>query len=233
MCGRYRLSRHAEVLAFYYAEYEGVDWGARYNIAPTQNVPVIRQDGKAPVRRASLMQWGLVPHWAKDTTMGARMINARAETAAEKPAFQESLERRRCLIPADGFYEWQRNPKSKQPFCFEVGEREPFAFAGLWDRWRAADGTFLETCTILTTTANRLLADVHDRMPVILSPTSYDLWLDPGFRDVSGVKEILRPFDADRMRRYPVSARVNTVTNDDPACSEPMARISPAQAELF
>ncbi len=221
MCGRYRLSRHAEVLAIYYAEYEGVDWDARYNIAPTQNVPVIRQDAKAPIRRASLMCWGLVPH------------NARAETAAEKPAFQESLEHRRCLIPADGFYEWKRNAKSKQPYCFEVGEREPFAFAGLWDRWRAPDGTFLETCTILTTTPNGLLADVHDRMPVILPPASYDLWLDPGFRNVAGCKEILRPFDTDQMRRYPVSDRVNTVTNDDPACSKPVDALPPAQGALF
>jgi putative SOS response-associated peptidase YedK len=233
MCGRYRLSRHAEVLAVYYAEYEGLDWEARYNIAPTQNVPVIRQDGGTPIRRASLMRWGLVPHWATDTAAGARMINARAETAAEKPAFQESLERRRCLVPADGFYEWQRSARSKQPYCFEVEEREPFAFAGLWDRWRAPDGTFLESCTILTTTANRLLAEVHDRMPVILAPADYDLWLDPGFRRVAGIKELLKPFDADRIRRYPVSERVNSVANDDPACSEPAEPIRPAQAELF
>jgi putative SOS response-associated peptidase YedK len=234
MCGRYRLSRHAAVPAIYYAEYEGMDWDARYNIAPTQDVPVIRQDATAPIRRASLMRWGLVPHWSKDPTASARMINARAETVAEKPAFQKSLERRRCLIPADGFYEWQRNTKSKQPFCFEVGEREPFAFAGLWDRWLAPDGTFLETCTILTTTPNRLLADVHDRMPVILPSENYDLWLDPGFRKVAGLREeLLKPFDADRMRRFPVSDRVNTVTNDDPACSEPEQPTAPAQATLF
>ena len=120
MCGRYRLSRRAEVLAIYAAEYEGVDWDARYNIAPTQNVPVIRQDAKEPIRRASLIRWGLIPSWAKDVTIGARMINARAETAAEKPAFREALECRRCLIPADGFYEWKRNGKSKQPYCFEL-----------------------------------------------------------------------------------------------------------------
>ena len=233
MCGRYRLSRHAEVLAFYYAEYEGLDWEARFNIAPTQNVPVIRQDNGAPIRTASLMRCGLVPHWANDPTVGARMINARAETVAEKPAFQESLERRRCLVPADGFYEWQRNTRSKQPYCFEVGQREPFAFAGLWDRWRAPDGTTVETCTILTTTANPLLSDVHDRMPVILSPDDYDLWLDPGFRKVAGLKEFLKPFEADRMRRYPVSDRVNSVTNDDPACSEPTEPAAPAQAEFF
>src|SRR5580700_6748303 len=129
MCGRYRLSRRAEILAAYDAEYQGVDWDARYNIAPTQNVPIIRQDAKEPIRRASLMRWGLVPYWAQDPTLGARMINARAETAADKPAFKESLERRRCLIPADGFYEWQRSGRSKQPYCFELTEQQPFAFA--------------------------------------------------------------------------------------------------------
>ena len=233
MCGRYRLSRRAEVLAAYDAEYEGVDWDAHYNIAPTQNVPVIRQDAKAPIRRASLMRWGLIPPWAKDSTIGARMINARAETAAQKPAFRESLASRRCLIPADGFYEWVRTGRSKQPYCFEMIGREPFAFAGLWARWRAPDGTHLETCTILTTTPNQLMADVHDRMPVILSPASYDLWLDPGFRDVAATTEMLRPFDAVLMRRYTVGERVNSVANDDPECSEPIESLPPAQAGLF
>jgi putative SOS response-associated peptidase YedK len=160
------------------------------------------------------------------------MINARAETAAEKPAFRDPLERKRCLIPADGFYEWKRNGKSKQPYCFEVGDREPFAFAGLWDNWRAPDGSKLETCTILTTTPNQLLTDIHDRMPVILSSENYDLWLDPGFRDVAAVTEMLQPFDADRMRRYPVSEHVNNVATDDRECSEPVAP-APAQRRLF
>ena len=127
------------------------------------------------------MRWGLVPRWAKDVTVGASMINARSETATEKPAFKELLQRRRCLIPADGFYEWQRTGRGKQPYCFEMIERQPFAFAGLWDSWRTPEGATLETCTILTTTPNRLLAEVQDRMPVILPPTSYDLWLDPDF----------------------------------------------------
>jgi putative SOS response-associated peptidase YedK len=233
MCGRYRLSRRAEVLAAYDAEYEGVDWDARYNIAPTQSVPVIRQDAIRPIRRASLLRWGLIPSWAKDGTVGARMINARAETAAEKPAFKESVASRRCLIAADGFYEWKRNGRSKEPFCFEMAERKPFAFAGLWDRWRAPDGTTLETCTILTTTPNQLLADVHNRMPVILSAVNYDLWLDPGFRDVQALFEILTPFDAELMKRYPVSDRVNSVSNDGPECSEPIELLPPIQTGLF
>jgi putative SOS response-associated peptidase YedK len=179
------------------------------------------------------MRWGLVPYWATGATVGARMINAQAETAAEKPAFKESLERRRCLLPADGFYEWSRKGKSKQPYCFELHERRPFAFAGLWDRWRAPEGVYLETCTILTTTPNRLLADIHDRMPVILAPGDYDLWLDPGFRDVGAKTEMLRPFDVGQMRRYPVSGHVNSVANDDPRCSEPIQSLPPVQAGLF
>ena len=234
MCGRYRLSRRAEILAsYFYAEYEGMDWDARYNIAPTQNVPVIRQDVKEPIRRASLMRWGLVPSWAKDATIGARMINARSETAAEKLAFKEPLQRRRCLIPADAFYEWERTGKGKQPYCFEMIQREPFAFAGLWDSWRTPEGTALETCTILTTTPNQLLADIHDRMPVILPRASYDLWLDPGFRDLAATTEMLRPYDAGLMRRYAVSAWVNNVANDDRQCSEQIEESGPLQAGLF
>jgi putative SOS response-associated peptidase YedK len=221
---------------------------AHYNIAPTQQVPVLRQDAKQPVRRLSLMRWGLVPYWAKDPAIGASMMNARSETAATKPAFKEALQRKRCLIPADGFYEWQRTAKSKQPFCFEVREGEMFAFAGLWDRWRGTDGTVLETCTILTTAPNQLLADVHDRMPVILSSENYDLWLDPGvpgtrgvrvlgwepgFRDAAAATELLKPYDARQMRRYAVSNRVNNVANDDPQCSKPIEVSHEAQAGLF
>jgi putative SOS response-associated peptidase YedK len=234
MCGRYRLSRRAEILAsYFYAEYEGMDWEARYNIAPTQIVPVIRQDAREPVRRASLMRWGLVPSWARDVSIGARMINARSETAAEKPAFKEPLQSRRCLVPADAFYEWKKTSKSKQPYCFEMVKREPLAFAGLWDRWRTTEGTALETCTILTTTPNQLLADVHDRMPVILPAASYDLWLDPGFREVGAVTELLKPYDAGLMRRYAVSAWVNNVANDDRQCSEPIEVARSAQPGLF
>jgi putative SOS response-associated peptidase YedK len=234
MCGRYRLSRRAEILAsYFYAQYDGMDWEARYNIAPTQTVPVIRQDLNTPVRRASFMRWGLVPSWARAVSVGASMINARSETAREKPAFKELLQRRRCLIPADAFYEWKKVGKSKQPFCFEMTKREPFAFAGLWDSWRTPEGTALETCTILTTTPNRLLAEVHDRMPVILPAASYDLWLDPGFREVAAVSEMLRPFDTDLMRRYPVSECVNSVANDGPECSTAIESQPAIQAGLF
>jgi putative SOS response-associated peptidase YedK len=179
-----------------------------------------------------MMRWGLIPSWTGDPAIGARTINARSETAASKPSFREPLQRRRCLIPADGFYEWQRAGKAKQPFCFEVGNGEIFAFAGLWDRWRGQDGQVVETCTILTTTPNKLLADVHDRMPVILAPNHYDRWLDPSMQDAASAVGLLTPFDSNLMRRYPVSTRVNLVTNDGPECSAPV-ELPAATATLF
>jgi putative SOS response-associated peptidase YedK len=144
---------------------------------------------------------------------------ARAETAGTKPAFRDALKTRRCLIPADGFYEWMRTGKAKQPYCFEVNGGELFAFAGLWERWKNASGDWVKTCSILTTTPNAVTATVHDRMPVILDPDSYDLWLDPGITDAHVASELLKPFDAKSMKSYPVSARVNSVVNDDEECS--------------
>jgi len=187
-----------------------------------------------PTRKLSLLRWGLIPSWATDPSVSAGMINARSETAAVKPAFREALASRRCLIPADGFYEWQRNGKTKQPYCFDIGDGELFAFAGLWDRWTNRQREVVESCTILTTTPNPLLADIHDRMPVILNLKNYDLWLDPAFRDTTSVSEMLRPFDPALMRRYPVSTRVNHVVNDDAECAKPLElEPSPAQSQLF
>jgi putative SOS response-associated peptidase YedK len=168
------------------------------------------------------MRWGLIPSWAKDPFAAASMINARSETASTKPAFRDALKSRRCLIPADGFYEWARTGKAKQPYCFEVNEGELFAFAGLWDRWKDAGGKSVETCSILTTTPNAVTSPVHDRMPVILDPDAYDVWLDPGMRNAAAVSELLKPFDARLMRSYPVSTRINSVINDDEACSAPV-----------
>jgi putative SOS response-associated peptidase YedK len=180
MCGRYRLSRRKEIVEEYFASVSGEDdWTPRYNIAPTQPVPIVRQNPKEPVRELSLVRWGLIPSWAKGSSVAARMINGRSETAATRPAFCDALKSRKCLIPADGFYEWQRIGKAKQPFCFEINGGELFAFAGIWDRWNDASGKTIETCSILTTTTNAVTAAVHDRMPVILDPDSYDLWLDP------------------------------------------------------
>lgn len=233
MCGRYRLSRRKQILEEHFDSVSGMeDWNPRYNIAPTQSVPVIRQNPKEPVRELSLFRWGLVPSWARDPSVAARMINARSETAGTKPAFSDALKFRRCLVPADGFYEWQKTGKGKQPYCFEINDGELFAFAGLWDRWNDVKGKPLETFSILTTTPNAVTSSVHDRMPVIVNRDSYDLWLDPGMKDVAAVSELLRPFDARQMRCYPVSSRINAAANDDEECSR---RVEPdvVQHNLF
>jgi putative SOS response-associated peptidase YedK len=206
----------------------------RYNIAPTQPVVTIRQDVREPVRKLSAMRLGLLRSWAKDTSMAFKTINARAETVATTPSFREPFKSQRCIIPADGFYEWKKDGKTKQPYCFEVNNGELFAFAGLWDRWKNPQGEIIESCTILTTTPNSLLSDIHDRMPVILSPDNYDLWLDPTFRDTASLAGMLKPFDPSMMRRYPVSNKVNQVQNDDADCARPLEReSSPAQNMLF
>src|ERR1700688_144143 len=166
------------------------------------------------------------------SSAAATMINARSETAGTKPAFRDALKSRRCLIPADGFYEWQRVGKTKQPYCFEVGNALMFAFAGIWDRWKDPSGNWVKTCSILTTTPNAVTSTVHDRMPVILDADSYDLWLDPGMQNVAVISELLKPCDARLMRSYPVSARVNHVANDDEECSRPVD-VAPTQSGLF
>jgi putative SOS response-associated peptidase YedK len=235
MCGRYRLSRRKQLVEEYFGTDSGeYDWNPRYNIAPTQHIPVIRQHPTLPIRKLSMLRWGLIPSWARDTSVGAGMINARSETVAVKPAFREALQWRRCLIPADGFYEWQRNGQIKQPYCLEVGDEELFAFAGLWDRWTSPQREVIESCSIVTTTANSLLSDIHDRMPVILTPADYELWLDPAFKNIAAVSEVLKPFEPALMRRYPVSTRVNHVVNDDAECAEPVEPDATAtQAQLF
>jgi putative SOS response-associated peptidase YedK len=232
MCGRYRLSRRKQIIEQYFdsTPWEE-DWYPRYNIAPTQLIPVVRLNPKEPSRGLSLMRWGLVPHWAKDPSIATSTINAKSETAATKPAFRDPLKFRRCLIPADGFYEWRRTAKLKQPFCFEVDDGELFAFAGIWDGWKNAEGQWIKTCSILTTNPNALTSTVHDRMPVILDPGSYDLWLDPGMQDVNAISQLLKPYDARLMRCYPVSTRVNSGANDDEDCSRAVELA--AQNRLF
>jgi putative SOS response-associated peptidase YedK len=234
MCGRYRLSRRKQIIEEHFDSVSGEeDWTPRYNVAPTQPVPIIRQHPKEPRRELSLFRWGLIPSWAKDASGAAGMINARSESAAIKPAFRDALKFRRCLVPADGFYEWSRSGKTKQPYCFEVNDGELFAFAGLWERWKDPSGNWIKTCSILTTTPNSVTASVHDRMPVILHPDAYDLWLDPGFPDVAAVSELLKPYVARPMRCYPVSARINHAANDDPECATPVEIAAPSQGRLF
>jgi len=233
MCGRYRLSRRKQLVEEYFdCGSEEPDWTPRYNIAPTQPVPVIRQNPKEPVRELALMRWGLIPSWAKDSSVAASMINARAETASTKPAFRDAMKSRRCLMPADGFYEWRRTGKTKQPYCFEVNGGELFAFAGLWERWKDASGDWVKTCSILTTTPNAVTSAIHDRMPVLLDRDMYDLWLDPGMQNMADVTNLLKPCDARLMRCYPVSTRLNSVANDDEECSRPV-ELAQIQNSLF
>jgi len=233
MCGRYRLSRRKQLVAEYFDAVAGEDErNPRYNIAPTQPVPVVRQNPQKQIRELSLLRWGLIPAWATDPSIGFKTINARSETVTTTASFREPFRSQRCLIPADGFYEWQRNSKSKQPYCFEVGDGELFAFAGLWDRWTDPYGEMVETCTILTTTPNTLLRDIHDRMPVILNPLDYDSWLNPSTRDTNPALRLLFPY-AGSMRRYPVSTRINQVQNDDAECAKPVELKPVPQGKLF
>lgn len=223
MCGRFRLGKGREALKKHFGAHNDVDWDPRYNVAPGQDIVTLRQDRSEPKRHLSLMRWGLIPNWAKDANAGYKMINARCETAADAPAFRDALLSRRCLIPADGFYEWKKQGKAKQPYCFTLHDDSIFAFAGLWDRWKSPEGNWIETCSILTTTPNDLVRDIHDRMPVILPPDNYDLWLDPGFTRRDSIAELLLPLPASAMKKFAVSTRVNDVKNEDPDCSAPAA----------
>jgi putative SOS response-associated peptidase YedK len=233
MCARYRLSRRKQILEEYFDSVSGDEnWEPRYNIAPTQAVPVIRQNPQKLVRELSLVRWGLIPTWARNASGAARMINARSETVATLPAFRDAFKSRRCLVPADAFYEWQHAGKIKQPYCFEVKGGELFAFAGIWDGWKDPGGEVVETCSILTTAANSVTSAIHDRMPVILDPDSYDLWLDPGMNSVRAASELLKPYNPERMRCYPIATRINHVANDDEACSAPI-ELPQTQARLF
>lgn len=220
MCGRFTyLLSWEEIVALY--ELTAVTemapgWKPRYNAAPTQMMPVIRLDADGR-RELALLRWGLVPSWAKDAGAGSQMINARAETVAEKPAFRAAFKTRRCLVPADGFYEWRKTATAKQPYRITMADGSPFAFAGLWERWSKGDQP-LETFTIITTTANELVAPIHDRMPVILDPADYDAWLES--KDTAIPMALLQPYPARRMSAYPVSTRVNSPKNEDAAVIE-------------
>jgi putative SOS response-associated peptidase YedK len=221
MCGRYRLTAKERYLRDHFGLDEDPSWTPRWNIAPTQLVPVIRQKSAGFGRTFDLVRWGLIPSWAKDPSIATKTINAMSETAADKPAFRDALRFRRCLIPADAFYEWQSiGLKQKQAFSIGMADDSTFAFAGLWESWTDPNGEAVETCTILTTTPNALVADVHRRMPAILKRRDYEQWLDPGIRNASVVSLCLEPFDAAMMKKYPVSTRVNRPENDDHECAQ-------------
>jgi putative SOS response-associated peptidase YedK len=222
MCGRFTLTVSARLLADLFDIDDLPDVEPRYNIAPTQPVLIVRLSGH-DARVAPLVHWGLIPSWAKDKKIGARMINARGETAASKPSFRSAVRKRRCLIPADGFYEWQKLADKKQPHHFRFGDRRPFAFAGLWERWIDPDGERVDSCTIITTTPNDLVREIHDRMPVILDPADYEEWLEPVQLTQERLDALLVPHPPDDMEAVAVSTTVNNPRNDSPVCIEPLS----------
>jgi putative SOS response-associated peptidase YedK len=218
MCGRFTLFESGQILSKMFGAPLTDSPASRYNIAPSQPVLVVRCAPESGRREFALTRWGLVPSWAKDPAIGNRLINARAETAHEKPAFRAAFRSRRCLIPASGFYEWQRLEKKKQPYFIRMQDGRPFAFAGLWEHWEGPDGSAIETCAILTTGSNAVITPVHDRMPVIIGPGNYDRWLDPADRKPESLNPLLVPYDPEGMIAYPVSPRVNSPANDDKGC---------------
>jgi putative SOS response-associated peptidase YedK len=220
MCGRYTLASPTERLAEEFGvDASSIELAPNYNVAPTQTVAAVLEEGGQ--RRLEVLRWGLIPPWADDPGIGSRMINARSETAPGKPSFRRAFRERRCLIPADGFYEWQRTNGAKQPYYIHMEDGRPFAFAGLWESWSKGEGE-IRTCTILTTGANALVGEVHDRMPVILAHDAYDVWLDPA-SERDELTGLLAPYPEDEMEAYPVSRFVNSPSNNDPRCIEPAA----------
>jgi putative SOS response-associated peptidase YedK len=217
MCGRFAQRSPARKVAKQFKVEEVPPLAERYNVAPAQAVLTVREASGG--REVTFLKWGLVPRWAKDPAIGNKLINARSETVTEKPSFREAFARRRCLVPLDGFYEWARRGDRKRPFYFHMRDGEPFAIAGLWERWEGEGGP-LETCTLLTTEANELLAPYHDRMPVILGPEDYEVWIDPDVREREMLTRLLRPYPHVGMSAYAVSALVNSPSNDDPRCVE-------------
>jgi putative SOS response-associated peptidase YedK len=230
MCGRYTITAPLEAIQRLFRVEDRPNLAPRYNVAPTQSVPIVRRppagtgEGEGEggtARQLATVRWGLIPFWAKDESIGSKLINARAETVADKPAFRDSFAKRRCLVVADGFYEWQKQGSKKQPWRITLASGEPFGFAGLWADWKTPEGERMETCTIVTTEANSLVAPIHNRMPVILDPADHDRWLD-GDRDTA--LDLLTPFDPEAMTAYPVDPRVGNVRNDGPDLIDPLPR---------
>lgn len=220
MCGRFSQRQSAEAIAQAFQVLEVPSLTPRYNIAPTQAVATVLQNSQQEGRHLKMLHWGLIPSWAKDPKIASKLINARAETVAEKPSFRSAFRQRRCLVVADGFYEWQQqeNKKQKQPYYFRFKDESPFAFAGLWERWEDPNGKEIQSCTLLTTQANDLMRPIHHRMPVILSPKDYELWLDPEVKKPELLQPLLHPYPTEEMTAYPVSKLVNKPTNDSADC---------------
>ncbi|WP_026103005.1 SOS response-associated peptidase [Pseudanabaena sp. PCC 6802] len=226
MCGRFSQYHSAREIAEAFQVDTDDDLPPRFNIAPSQTVAAIVRTPDAPQRQLRWLRWGLIPSWAKDPAIAYKLINARAETAAEKPSFRHAFKHRRCLIPSDGFYEWQRaegSKSKKQPYYFSLKDSALFAYAGLWESWESPEGNIVETCTILTTHANDTVSPIHERMPVILNPDDYDLWLDPAIVYTDRLQALLKPYPAEATIAYPVSSKVNSPKIDSPECNQPLS----------
>lgn len=223
MCGRYTITVTLEELMLRYDMYDTYmpRYGPKYNVAPGQQVMAIVHDGER--NKLGELRWGLIPEWAKEEKIGYQMLNARSETLADKPAFRKPFERKRCLIPADSFYDWKGTGKHKQPMRIMLRSKELFSMAGLYDTWISPEGVRISTCTIITTESNEMMKEIHDRMPVILPREQEAAWLDRGTKDVEQLRPLLQPYPSELMMAYPVSSRVGNVRNDDELCIEPLS----------
>jgi putative SOS response-associated peptidase YedK len=219
MCGRYTITVPTEQLAEHFDATMPPDVSPRFNAAPTQHLPVLLNEGE---RQVQMVKWGLIPHWAKEASIASKMINARSETIADKPAYRSTFQKHRCLVLADGFYEWKKTDDGKIPIRFTLKSGAPFAFAGMWSNWKDPNGEWVKTFTIITGKPNDVVKDVHDRMPVMLLPEDEKVWLDNDAGEAIW-QNLLRPYPPELMVAYPVSKRVNAVKNDDPALIEPVA----------
>lgn len=221
MCGRFVLEHSPEQLMKLYRLSSAPDLSQRYNIAPSQQVAVVRQQNGGD-RELTSLQWGLIPSWSKDSAIGYKLINARSETVHEKPSFKQAFHARRCVIPASGFYEWEKRGKEKIPHYIHLRDGDIMSLAGLWERWKSPEGEELETCTILTTAANSLVIRLHDRMPVLLHRAEFDIWLDRENDDVNRITELFQPYPSYQLEEYVVTRDVNSPRNDSPDCIIPI-----------
>ena len=225
MCGRFTLTTSGDVVAEFFQLAEAPKLAPRYNIAPTQPAPVVLLDSQTGRRHLRLFRWGLIPPWAKDSSIGSRMINARAETVATKPAYRSAFRNRRCLIVTNGFYEWQDKPergRRKQPHYICMNDGQVFAFAGLWERWASPDGSVIDSCTVITTEPNELVKPLHNRMPAILHSSDYDRWLAISGESPTQLQALLGPYPVAEMTAYPVGTQVNNPSFDSPVCIDPL-----------
>ena len=226
MCGRARLSSDVSEIKLVFSippHRPTPNFPPSWNVAPTDQLPVVRYDPNAGERSLDLLRWGLVPYWAKDLKVGFANINAKAEGIETKPAFRDAFQRRRCLVPVDNFYEWRKTPAGKQPYAIALADRRPMALAGLWENWRSPEGEWVRSFAVITTTPNELCARLHDRMPVVLKPETWPVWLGEEPVDAEALKLLLKPYPSEGMICWPVSARVGSVRNNDPSLIEPIA----------